>query len=130
MEKTLCRSIGCECFQGELGRCTMPVWKQELPSARNFSRSHSTRCVQSNVYAGSQNNTEVGQCLSSFEAPALQVRDSYRVGSQANLSATGKNGYKQKSQLKRMFLRWMRRVYGLYKVPSKRASATVSAFVI
>ena len=57
-------------------------------------------------------------------------RANYRVGSQANLSATGKNGYKQKSQLKRMFLRWMRRVYGLYKVPSKRASATVSAFVI
>ena len=115
----------------------MPVWKQELPSARNFSRSHSTRCVQSNVYAGSQNNTEVGQCLNSFEAPALQVRDSYRVSSdsyrvssQANLSATGKNGYKQESQLKRMFLRWMRRVYGLYKVPSKQTSATVSAFVI
>ena len=95
-----------------------------------LGRQQSHPLLQGNVHAGSQNNTEVGQCLSSFEAPALQVRDSYRVSSQANLSATGKNGYKQKSQLKRMFLRWMRRVYGLYKVPSKRASATVSAFVI
>ena len=40
-----------------------------------LGRQQSHPPLQGSVHAGSQNNSEVGQCLGSFEAPALQVRD-------------------------------------------------------
>ena len=41
--------------------------------------------LQGSVHAGSQNNSEVGQCLGSFEAPALQVRDKAVCHASGNL---------------------------------------------
>ena len=95
-----------------------------------LGRQQSHPPLQGSVHAGSQIIWRSGSAWAALRLRLCGFATNYRVGSQANLSATGKNGYKQKSQLKRMFLRWMRRAYGLYKVPSKRASATVSAFVI